>query len=182
MVELKTNIPRTCPVSIILADRGSDHQPLLYLYIYSETSIYRSRVIHFPRSVIQFLWFPSESYFNYGSCIYCFPVSIVSFSDPLRERWIEVSLYMYEDCSNETHWMLFWVKDYRSLIMIPMDGEAGIPLTHQPMHPLHKEWICSPLVLSWGDWTHKWVSFERLTYRVTQICTYQHPIGFWLAS
>jgi hypothetical protein len=52
---------------------------------YSETSIYRSRIIRFPGSV-QFLWSLSESYFNYGSRIYCFPGSIVSFSDPRRKR------------------------------------------------------------------------------------------------
>jgi hypothetical protein len=61
--------------------------------MYSETSIYRSRIIRFPGSVIQFLWSLSESYFNYGYRIYCFPGSIVSFSDPRRKRWIEVSLY-----------------------------------------------------------------------------------------
>jgi hypothetical protein len=60
---------------------------------YSETSIYRSRIIRFPGSVVKFLWSLSESYFNYGSHIYCFPGSIVSFSDPQRKRWIEVSLY-----------------------------------------------------------------------------------------
>jgi hypothetical protein len=63
-------------------------------FIYSETSIYRSRIIRFPRSVVQFLWSLSESYFNYGSRIYCFPGSIVSFLDPRRKRWIEVSLYI----------------------------------------------------------------------------------------
>jgi hypothetical protein len=62
---------------------------------YSGTSIYRSRIICFPRSVVQFLWSLSESYLNYGSRIYCFPGSIVSFSDPRRKRWIEVSLYLY---------------------------------------------------------------------------------------
>jgi hypothetical protein len=61
--------------------------------LYSETSIYRSRIIRFPRSVVQFLWSLSVSYFNYGSRIYCFLGSIVSFSDPQRKRWIEVSLY-----------------------------------------------------------------------------------------
>jgi hypothetical protein len=60
--------------------------------IYSESSIYHSRIIHFPRSVVQFLWSLSESYFKYGSRNYCFPGSIVSFSDPRRKR-IEVSLY-----------------------------------------------------------------------------------------
>jgi hypothetical protein len=54
--------------------------------IYSETSIYRSRIIRFPGSVVQFLWSLSESYFNYGSRICCFPGSIVSFSDPRRKR------------------------------------------------------------------------------------------------
>jgi hypothetical protein len=39
-----------------------------------------------PGSVVQFLWSLSESYFNYGSCIYCFPGSIVSFSDPPHEN------------------------------------------------------------------------------------------------
>jgi hypothetical protein len=43
--------------------------------LYSETSIYRSRIIRFPGSIIQFLWSLSESNFNYGS-------RIVSFSDP----------------------------------------------------------------------------------------------------
>jgi hypothetical protein len=52
---------------------------------YSETSVYRSRIIRFLRSVVQFLWSLSESYFNYGSRIYCFPGSIVSFSDPRRK-------------------------------------------------------------------------------------------------
>jgi hypothetical protein len=46
-----------------------------------------------PGSIVQFLWSLSESYLNYGSCIYCFPGSIVSFSDPRPKRWIEVSLY-----------------------------------------------------------------------------------------
>jgi hypothetical protein len=39
-----------------------------------------------PGSVFQFLWSLSESYFNYGSRIYLFPGSIVSFSDPRRKR------------------------------------------------------------------------------------------------
>jgi hypothetical protein len=39
---------------------------------YSETSIYRSRIIRFPRSVLQFLWSLSESYINYGSRIHWF--------------------------------------------------------------------------------------------------------------
>jgi hypothetical protein len=55
---------------------------ILKSVLYSETSIYRSQIIRFPGSVIQFLWSLSESYLNYGSCIYCFPGSIVSFSDP----------------------------------------------------------------------------------------------------
>jgi hypothetical protein len=54
--------------------------------VYSETSIYRSLIIRFPGSVIQFLWSLSESYFSYGSRIYCFPGSIVSFPDPRRKR------------------------------------------------------------------------------------------------
>jgi hypothetical protein len=58
--------------------------------IYSETSIYRSWIIRFPGSVVQFLWCLSESYLNYGSRMYCFPGSIVSFSDPQWKRWIEV--------------------------------------------------------------------------------------------
>jgi hypothetical protein len=58
---------------------------------YSET--YCSWIIRFPGSVVQFLWSLSESYFNYGSHIYCFPGSIVFFSDPQQEWWIEVSLY-----------------------------------------------------------------------------------------
>jgi hypothetical protein len=65
----------------------------LWKWKYSETSIYRSWIIRFPGSVIQFLWSLSESYFNYGSRIYSFPGSIISFSDPRRKRWIEVSLY-----------------------------------------------------------------------------------------
>jgi hypothetical protein len=55
-------------------------------------NLYRSRIIRFPRSIVQFLWSLSESYLNYGSRICCFPGSIVSFSDPRRKR-IEVSLY-----------------------------------------------------------------------------------------
>jgi hypothetical protein len=66
----------------------------VFFYIYSETSIYRSRIIRFPVSVIQYLWSLSESYLNYGSRIYCFSGSIVSSSDPRRKWWIEVSLYM----------------------------------------------------------------------------------------
>jgi hypothetical protein len=54
--------------------------------IYSDTSIYRSRIIRFPGSVVQFLWSLSESYFNYGSRIYCFLESIVYFSDPPDEN------------------------------------------------------------------------------------------------
>jgi hypothetical protein len=49
---------------------------------YSETSICRSRIIGFPGSVVQSVWSMSESYLNYGSRIYCFPGSIVSFSEP----------------------------------------------------------------------------------------------------
>jgi hypothetical protein len=49
--------------------------------MYSET-IYRSQIIRFPGSIVQFLWSLSESYLNYGSRIYCFPGSIVSFSYP----------------------------------------------------------------------------------------------------
>jgi hypothetical protein len=62
--------------------------------LYSETSIYRSQIIRFPGSVVQFVWSLSESYFNYGSRIYCFPGSILSFSDPRWKWWIEVSLYL----------------------------------------------------------------------------------------
>jgi hypothetical protein len=62
---------------------------------YSETSICRSWIIRFPGSVVQFPWSLSKSYFNYGSCIYCFLGSIVSFSDPRWKRWIEVSLYIF---------------------------------------------------------------------------------------
>jgi hypothetical protein len=58
--------------------------------IYSETSIV-------PGSVIQFLWSLGESYLNYGSRIYRFPGSIVSFSDPRWKRWIEVSLILQQD-------------------------------------------------------------------------------------
>jgi hypothetical protein len=81
-----------------------------------------------PGSVVQFLWSLSESYFNYGSHIYCFPGSIVSFSDPRRKRWIEVSLY---NCSQEEetplafhHWVdqcssaclgsYFWATRFKS--------------------------------------------------------------------
>jgi hypothetical protein len=39
-----------------------------------------------PRFVVQFQWSLRESCFNYGSRIYCFPGSIVSFSDPRRKR------------------------------------------------------------------------------------------------
>jgi hypothetical protein len=35
-------------------------------------------------------------------------------------------------------WGLFWVKEQRSLQAVLVDGEAGIPLTHQLMYPLHK--------------------------------------------
>jgi hypothetical protein len=54
--------------------------------MYSETSIYRSWIIRFPGSVVQFLWSLSESYLNYDSRIYCLPGSIVSFSDPQQKR------------------------------------------------------------------------------------------------
>jgi hypothetical protein len=58
-----------------------------YIHIaYRETSIYHSQIIRFPISVVQFLWSLSESYFNYGSCIYRFPGSIVSFSDLRQKR------------------------------------------------------------------------------------------------
>jgi hypothetical protein len=82
----------------------------------NETSIYHSRIICFPGSVVQFLWSLSESYFNYGSRIYCFPGSIVSFSDPQQKRWIEVSLYL-----SRNNWSSGWdfytwdlLKDYPS--------------------------------------------------------------------
>jgi hypothetical protein len=70
----------------------SDYEPLCcYIYIayYLDIStylveiqwnLYRSRIIRFPRSVIQ--WSLSESYFKYGSCIYCFPGSIFFFFRP----------------------------------------------------------------------------------------------------
>jgi hypothetical protein len=61
------------------------YERLKYI-ICSETSIYRSQIIRFPRSVVQFLWSLSESCFNYGSLMYCFPRSIVSFSNPRRKR------------------------------------------------------------------------------------------------
>jgi hypothetical protein len=79
----------------LLMSNVNAHERLTYflLFKYSETSIYRSQIIRFSGSVVQFLWSLSESYFNYGSCIYCFPGSIVSFSDLRRKRWIEVSLY-----------------------------------------------------------------------------------------
>jgi hypothetical protein len=57
-----------------------------YYYIYSETSICCSQIIRFLGSVVQFLWSLSESYFNYGSRIYCFLGSVVSFSDPRQKR------------------------------------------------------------------------------------------------
>jgi hypothetical protein len=84
---------------------------LLIKCVYSETSIYRSRIIHFPGSVVRFLWSLSKSYFNYSSRIYCFPRSIVSFSDPWRKRWIEVSLYIiWINLSNErrTCYFIHW--------------------------------------------------------------------------
>jgi hypothetical protein len=59
-------------------------------------NLYRSQIIRFPGSVVQFLWSLSEWNFNYIFCIYCLPGSIVSFSDPGRKRWIEVSLYIYK--------------------------------------------------------------------------------------
>jgi hypothetical protein len=59
---------------------------VLLLSDYSEISIYCSRIIRFPGSVVQFLWSLSKSYFNYGSRNYCFPRSVVSFSDPQRKR------------------------------------------------------------------------------------------------
>jgi hypothetical protein len=60
---------------------------IIFLHLlYSETTICCSQIIRFPGSVVQFLWSLSESYFNYGSLIYCFPGSIVSFSDPRRKR------------------------------------------------------------------------------------------------
>jgi hypothetical protein len=71
------------------------------------TSSYRSGIIRFPGSVVQFLWSLSKSYFNYGSRIYCFPGSIVSFSDPQRKRWIEVPLYFHNFIANfpiVSHW------------------------------------------------------------------------------
>jgi hypothetical protein len=45
-------------------------------------NLYLSRIIRFPGSIVQFLWSLSESYFNYGSHIYCFPGSIVYFQTP----------------------------------------------------------------------------------------------------
>jgi hypothetical protein len=34
---------------------------------------------------------------------------------------------------------LLWVKEQRPLTTVPMGDEAGIPMTHQPMDPFHKE-------------------------------------------
>jgi hypothetical protein len=62
------------------------HISLHHTSMYGETSIYRSGIIRFPGSVVKFLWSLSESYFSYGSRIYCFPGSIVSFSDPRQKR------------------------------------------------------------------------------------------------
>jgi hypothetical protein len=54
-----------------------------YEMIYSDTSIYRSRMYRFPGSIVQFLWSLNKSYLNYGnktrinpSSIYRFPVYI----------------------------------------------------------------------------------------------------------
>jgi hypothetical protein len=64
---------------------GSEKEVVIVCYIikYSETSICRSQIIRFPRSVIQFLWSLSESYLNYGnktlinsSSSYRFPASV----------------------------------------------------------------------------------------------------------
>jgi hypothetical protein len=51
--------------------------------LYSETSIYRSRIYRFPGSVVQFRWSLNKSDLNYGnktridrSSIYRFPASI----------------------------------------------------------------------------------------------------------
>jgi hypothetical protein len=66
-----------------------------YFNKYSKTSICHPWIIRFPgSSVVQFLCSLCKSYFNYGSHIYCFPGYIVSFSDPRRKWWIEVSLYL----------------------------------------------------------------------------------------
>jgi hypothetical protein len=62
---------------------------------YSETSIYHSWIIRFPGSVVQFLWSLSEFYLNYGSRIYCFPGSIVSFSDPRWKRFTTVHFTVF---------------------------------------------------------------------------------------
>jgi hypothetical protein len=74
------NLTKSCVIN-----QDTYHYLTAY-YRYSETSIYRSQKIRFPGSVVQFLWSLSESYFNYGSRIYCFPGSIVSFSDPQQKR------------------------------------------------------------------------------------------------
>jgi hypothetical protein len=59
-------------------------------------SIYRSQIIRLPRSVIQFLWALSESYFNYGFRIYCFPGSIVSlyFISPANFHFANCSIFI----------------------------------------------------------------------------------------
>jgi hypothetical protein len=69
---------------------------MVNVFNYSETSIYRSRIIRFPGSVVQFLWSLSESYFNCGSRIYCFPGSIVSFSDPPPTKTMTRGFTVYE--------------------------------------------------------------------------------------
>jgi hypothetical protein len=88
---LPMNAFRAGMLLLIIWSPRCDHENLMWIQWNLCPSF---RIIRFPGSVIQFLWSLSESYFNYGSCICCFPGSIVSFSDPWRKRWIEVSLYM----------------------------------------------------------------------------------------
>jgi hypothetical protein len=94
ITQMCTTLLNIC-LAWILLRTAMIHELILGLWTckYSETSIYCSQIIRFPGSVVQFLWSLSESYLNYGSCIYCFPRSIVSFSNPRWKRWIEVSLY-----------------------------------------------------------------------------------------
>jgi hypothetical protein len=109
--------------------------------LYSETSIYHSRIIRFPGSIVQFLWSLSESYFNYGSRIYCFRGTIISFSDPRRKRWIEVSLYML--------FSLFHIKCGRSISRFISASHACVACTSHS----RCQWLACPslwpLCLNW---------------------------------
>jgi hypothetical protein len=96
------------------------------IYIYSETSIYCSPIIHFPGSIVKFLWSQGESYFNYGSRIYCFPRSIVSFSDPRWKRWIEVSLYIL-------YIILYYLKFAINLMTVILSCKCYLKLFHSAL-------------------------------------------------